>query len=217
MGCPSPGALHREYRPFWLIGGPLLVRRTCMLACTWSRVRGWIENCKNGWFCVCVCVCVCVRPSACPKLSQANSSALLESLSVRHRGISDLKWHLSRVGIAIAGAYTGRTSEADLCPQLENHSLGTNTCLVLTPALLVPALLSSGGKGAGLGDGEHTFKGKPQLTPGSSPRLSIFSTISYQGDSCQYTLRKTWLVFTSYPALPPKPLDICRLYRDTST
>ena len=30
----SPGAPHREYRPFWLIGGPLPVRRTCMLACT---------------------------------------------------------------------------------------------------------------------------------------------------------------------------------------
>lgn len=92
-----------------------------------------------GWlFCVC--------SSACPKLNQANSSAPLESLSVRHRGISDLKCHPSRVGTAITGTYTGSTSEADLCPQLENHSLGPNTCLVLTPAPFIPALLSSGAR-----------------------------------------------------------------------
>lgn len=101
--------------------------------------EGGLKTGVTGWlFCVC--------PSACPKLNQANSSAPLESLSVRHRGNSDLKCHPRRVGTATAGTYTGSTSEADLRPQLENHSLGPNTHLVLTPAPLVPALLSSGAR-----------------------------------------------------------------------
>ena len=59
--------------------------------------------------------------------------------------------------------------------------------------------------------------GEALLHIGSGPSLSISNPSSLQDDSCQHTLKKMWLVFTSNTALWPKPLGIGRLYRDTPT
>lgn len=223
MGCPSPGVLHREYRPFWLIGGrvgltgglwkawPLLVRHTCMLACTWSRARRWIENHRSGWLAF-LCLLQCLPQAEPSKFFSPTWELVCETQRHLRPEMSSKQggdchhWHLHRQYIRSRSLSTAGKPQPR--PQ---HMPSAHT----SPFYSSTALLW--GKDAGLGQGEHTFKGKPQLTPGCSPRLSIFSTISYQGDSCQYTLRKTWLVFISYPGLPPKPLDICRLYRDTPT
>lgn len=129
-----------------------------------------------------------VCPSACPKLNQANSLAPLESLSVRHRGNSDLKRHPRRVGTATAGTYTGSTSEVRSWPQPSRQPRPQHTPSAHAHKHLLFQHCSPLGQGCWSGEGEHTFKGKPQLTPGCSPRLSILSTISYQGDSCWYNL-----------------------------
>ena len=58
-------------------------------------------------------------------------------------------------------------------------------------------------------------RGSPSshLALATSPFIS--NSISHQSDSYQYTPVKTWTGLTSDPALQTKPLDPCRLHRDT--
>ena len=128
--------------------------------------RGQTENCMGGW--LVSHECLGVRTS----LSQENAPALLKSLAVRHRSGSDIKQHLSRVGTAIAGAYTGRASGT---VQISGPSQTTTVCAKACapihakcsiPAPLAPALLSFGVRVPVLGMGRvHTWKEWSQPRP----------------------------------------------------
>ena len=151
IGHPSPGVQHREDKPPWLVGGPLrltgrlweawtpLVRTTQVLACSWGRGRGWIEDCSSD------CPVSCDYAGACPSLSQANTPAHLRHLPALHwsegchnQGESSAMGHwrdsnpgqcLSGAGVASAGAYTGSAAGWSLSLTVENcHS--PSSCVV---------------------------------------------------------------------------------------
>lgn len=150
-GVPCALESYREYRPFWLIGGPveligglwkvwpLLVRHTCMLAHTWSRVRGWIEN-QSDWLAF-LCLPQCLPQAEPSKFFSSTWGAVCETQGQLRPEASSKEggdchcWHLHR-------QYIRSRSR----PQLENHSLGPNTHLVLIPAPLFQHCSPSGAR-----------------------------------------------------------------------
>lgn len=129
------------------------------------------------------------------------------------------KQHLSRKERAIIAYCIGDTSEA-----LWIFDFG-QTKTIHAPALLNQPLW---GEGAGAGSRNSIYlklnqlKSNPKnfsssnLGHNPSPSTTVIAS-EQRASPWQYILWKMWLVFTSNPVLPPKPLGTCRLYRNTAT